>query len=201
MPLGFDIILSMKTLILASSSPSRKGILEQTGIKFEVDPGNYEEDMSLDMSPSELAKFLSLGKASSIVTNHSKSVVLGADSFAVFEGELLGKPHTIDNAKKMLKKLCGQWHEFITGFTIIDCDTHKTYSEVVSTKLLFGEFSDKEIDEYLTKDNVLNLAGAYDIQRLGGVLVKRIEGSYSNIYGLPIFEVAQALKSFGIEFV
>ncbi len=191
----------MKRLILASSSPSRKSILEQAGVDFEADPSSYDEDMTIDLAPAELAKLLSMGKAKDVVARHKNAVVLGADSFGVFEGNLLGKPHTLVKARQMLQMLSGNWHEFITGFTIIDSDSGKTFSDSVTTKLLFKQLTSDEIDRYLAKEDVLELAGAYSIQTLGAVMVKRIEGSYSNVYGLPIFEVAEALKNFGIDFL
>ncbi len=131
----------MKRLILASSSPSRKSILEQAGVDFEADPSSYDEDMTIDLAPAELAKLLSMGKAKDVVARHKNAVVLGADSFGVFEGNLLGKPHTLVKARQMLQILSGNWHEFITGFTIIDSDSGKTFSDSVTTKLLFKQLT------------------------------------------------------------
>lgn len=189
----------MKTLILASGSPSRKEILGETGFPFTVDVSNYEEDMSLDMPPKELAMTLSRGKAQDVAKRHKNAVILAADSFGVFKGELLGKPHTLERAKEMLTTLSGQCHLFITGFTIIDSETNKEFTGVDETKVYFKKITQQEIDDYLTKENVLEKAGAYTIQGLGKNLIDKIEGDYNNVRGLPLAKVAQSLKDFGID--
>ncbi len=188
----------MKRLVLASGSPARKKILEQIGFPFVVDVSNYEEDMSLNMEPEELAKHLSQGKAKEVAPRHKNAVILAADSFAVFNGSLLGKPHTIENARKMLSMLSGQRHSFITGFTILDTDTDKKYTDAIETKVYFRELTPKDIDGYLQKENVLNNAGAYIIQQLGSVLVEKVDGDYSNVMGLPLPAITTALKDFGV---
>lgn len=191
----------MKQFILASQSPARKGLLEATGIDFRVVVSDYEEDMSLDVSPKELASILSQGKAKDVASRSKNAVVLGADSFAVYNGELLGKPHTQERAKEVLTMLSGQAHDFLTGFTIIDADTGKEYSEVVHTKVYFRELSAEDIDRYLAKENVLKNAGSYKSQELGSVLIEKIEGSATNVVGLPMAQISIALKKFGIDFL
>ncbi len=191
----------MKHLILASGSSARKEILGRTGFPFIVDASKYEEDMSLNLEPTELAKHLSRGKAREVASRHKNAVILAADSFAVFNGELMGKPHTTEKARQMLATLSGQRHSFITGFTILDTDTGKEHSDAAETKVYFRELSGEEIDGYLAKENVLNNAGAYIIQSLGAVLVERIEGDYSNFMGLPLPKVAKALKEFDVNFL
>ena len=190
----------MKQLILASSSPSRKKILELLKIPFMVDASNYQEDMTLKLEPKDLAKHLSLGKAQDTSVRHHNAVVLGADSFAVSDGRvLLGKPHTREQAKKTLMTLSGRAHSFITGFTIIDTDTRKQFSDVVETRVYFRKLTTAEIDSYLDREDVLERAGAYIIQGLGIVLIDKIEGSYSNVMGLPISQILVALKRFNIK--
>lgn len=191
----------MKQLILASGSPARKEILNRTKIPFIVDVSNYEEDMTLNLEPKDLATYLSKGKAQDVANKHKNAVVLGADSFAVFDKQLLGKPPTIERAKEMLSMLSGKAHSFVTGFTIIDTTDGKVYSDTVETKVYFKMLSADDIDGYLAKENVLNNAGAYIIQDLGAVLIEKIEGSYSNVMGLPIAQVAAALKQFNINFL
>ena len=188
----------MKQLVLASSSPARKEVLETIGLPFIVDPSNYQENMNLKIAPKELAKHLSIGKAKDVAARHKNAIVLAADSFAVFDDELLGKPHTLKNARKMLSKLSDRRHSFITGFTIIDTDTQKQYSEVIETKVYFRKLTEEEINGYLKKENVLNNAGAYIIQKLGATLVEKIDGDYSNVMGLPISPVIVAFRDFGI---
>lgn len=188
----------MKQLILASGSPARKELLEKTGVAFVAEPSHYEEDMTLDLPPAELAKHLSAGKARDVAARHQDAVVLGADTFVAHNSHLLGKPHTQEKAKAMLERLSGQAHSLITGFTIIDAATGKEYSEAVETKVYFRELSAADIEGYLAKENVLSNAGAYIIQGLGSVLIDKIDGSYTNVVGLPLSRVAAALKPFGI---
>ena len=176
-------------------------MLERARIKFLVDVSNYEEDMTLDMPSAELAKFLSKGKAQNVAARHKSDIVLGADSFVVFNGQLLGKPHTHERAVEMLTMLSGQYHSFITGFTIIDPESGKEFSDAVETKVYFKKLSNTDIANYLAKENVLNNAGAYIIQNLGSVLVEKIDGSFSNVMSLPMSQVADALKTFGINFL
>ncbi len=189
----------MEKLVLASSSISRRDILSEAGYKFIIDPSNYEENMSLDMSPTELALHLSKGKADDVATRHKNSVILGVDSFAVFGNELLGKPHTNKKAKQMLTMLSGNRHSFISGFTLIDTTDNKSYSGVVESLVYFKELSAKEINQYVETENVLEVAGAYKIQGLGQNLISKIVGEANNVRGLPIKEIAKYLKLIGIE--
>jgi nucleoside triphosphate pyrophosphatase len=188
----------MKRFILASSSPARKEILEQANIKFIVQKSDYIEDMTLNLSPKDLAIFLSRGKAEDVATKHKNAVVLAADSFALYKGQLLGKPHTIERARDMLSMLSGNKHTFITGFTIIDCDSGNISSATEETTVFMKSLSDEEINGYLNKEDVLQNAGAYRIQNLGGGLIERIEGDYNNVRGLPLCSVISKLQEFGI---
>lgn len=153
------------------------------------------------MSPTELAIYLSRGKAADVAAKNPGSIVIGADSFAELNGKLLGKPHTLEKGRHMLHLLSGQTHNFVTGFTIVDSDSSKEYSEAVITKVTFRKLTDEEIDAYLAKENILENAGAYIIQGLGGVLIEKIEGDYFNVVGLPLASVAVALKGFGISII
>jgi septum formation protein len=191
----------MKQLILASGSPSRKEILEKTGISFSVMVSDYDEDMTLKMKPADLAIHLSRGKAEEVASKYKNAIILAADSFAVFKGDLLGKPHTTENAKTMLSTLSGQCHSFITGFTIIDSDSGKQYSDIDETKVYFRKLTLDEINGYLEKENVLNNAAAYRIQDLGAALIERIDGNYTNVMGLPLAKISEALKDFGIKLI
>ncbi len=120
-----------RKIILASASPRRKEILELTGLKFFIDAGDYEEDMALDLKPHQLAKFLSSEKAKMTAVNYANALVIAADTFIVFKDHLMGKPHTKEEARRMLTLLNGKVHSVITGFTIIDTD-HKEKAHKVS---------------------------------------------------------------------
>lgn len=189
----------MNKIILASSSPRRKDLLSGLGIKFETDPSNYQEDMSLKMSPEKLAIYLSLGKAKDVAQKHKDSIVIAADTFCVLNGELLGKPGTKEEAICMLKNLSGNVHSVITGFTIIDTRTNEQTSKSVETKVYFRKISEKEIDAYVASGEPMDKAGAYAIQGFGGLFVEKIEGDYFNIVGLPIAPLYLELQKFGLD--
>src|SRR3989344_5050457 len=139
----------MRKIVLASTSPRRKELLGKTGLTFVVDPGDYEEDMTLKMTPTRLAKHLSRGKAESVARRHSDAIVIGADTFIAHKGVLMGKPHTPSKATTMLKKLSGRAHSVITGFTIIDTKSGKNISRAVSSKVHFKKLTTREIEAYV----------------------------------------------------
>src|SRR3989338_903833 len=115
--------VGMKKVILASVSPWRKKILTEAGVRFTVEESGYEEDMSIPLAPRALARRLALCKAEAVAKRHKDAVVIGADTFAVFRGKLLGKPHTEKRATEMLTMLSGKTHTLLTGFAIIDSKT------------------------------------------------------------------------------
>jgi len=189
---------TMKTIILASASPRRKALLKQIGLKFKVEASNYEEKISSDSEPHELAKSLSLEKAKAVAKKHKNILVIAADTFIVFEGRILGKPHTETEAKEMLETINGKAHSVITGFTIIDAGDDKALSRSVETKVYLRKLSSNEIDAYVKSKEPLDKAGAYAIQGLGSVIVEKIEGDYYNVVGLPLSALAESLKEFGV---
>lgn len=187
--------LSMKKqIILASTSPRRKELLEKAGVEFSVVPSDYEEDMSLDMPAQELVKFLSKGKAEALRTTHPHALIIGADTLVVFEEHILGKPHTVDRAREMLHLLSGTVHSIFTGFTVIDSDTDKEFSKAIETKVWFRQLSEEDIDQYVATGEPLDRAGAYAIQGGGKIFVDHFEGDFSNAIGLPVNEVLTALR-------
>jgi septum formation protein len=187
-----------KEIILASASPRRKELLELIGLQFKIDPGDYKENMNLKLGPHELARALSLEKAKSVAEKYNNAIIIAADTFVIIRGQLLGKPHTEEEARKMLVLLDGATHSVITGFTILDTDTGRKISRSVETKVTFRKLTEKEIDAYIKTKEPLDKAGAYAIQGLGSILVKRIEGDYFNVIGLPLCPLVECLMEFGI---
>jgi septum formation protein len=188
----------MRKIILASASPRRKELLEKIGLKFQVEPSNHGEAMPSGLKPHELARKMSLEKAQIVASRHKNAVVIAADTFGVFDGRILGKPHTEIEARKMLSTISGQPHSVITGFSIIDTGKNKTLSSSVETIVHIRKLTPAEIDAYVKSKEPLDKAGAYAIQGLGAVIVERIEGDYSNVIGLPLSALTEALKEFGI---
>lgn len=184
----------MKKLILASASPGRKQILEEAGLVFDIVPSNYEEDMTVSSDPRELVLKLSLGKARDVAKNFSNSIIIGADTVGVFDGQVLGKPHTKEKSREMLGAMNGKAHLMLTGLTIIDTETGKEISKCVETKIWFKGLTSEDVEEYVNTEEGLLKAGAYAYQGLGRKLVARVEGSETNILGMPIETLREMLK-------
>jgi septum formation protein len=188
----------MKKIILASTSPRRKEILGKLNIPFEVQESNYEEDMTLQMPPEKLAEYLSAGKARAVAEKNTDAIVIAADTFVVYNDQRLGKPGTPERAKEMLKLLSGKVHEVITGVTMIDTDSGKLVSFHETTKVFMDELSPETIDAYIKTGEPLDKGGAYALQEKGALLVKKIDGDFFNVMGLPLRRLCQELKFFGI---
>ncbi len=189
----------MKRIVLASTSPRRKELLEQIGLQFEVEPSNFDEDIAPGSEPHEMAKKLSLGKARAAARKHRNALIIAADTFVVIGDRILGKPHTDSQAREMLRALNDQAHSVVTGFTILDTETGKVLSRSVETMVHMRKQTLTEIDSYVRTKEPLDKAGGYAIQGRGAVLVERIEGDYSNVVGLPLSALAESLKEFGIK--
>ena len=188
----------MKRIILASASPRRKELLEKIGLKFEVDASNCVEEVDPALEPDELTRRISLTKAKSVAPRYKDALIIAADTIGVIGKKLLGKPHTADEARKMLAQISGKSHEVITGFTVLDTTTNKVFSGTVNTKVYIKKLTTQEIDAYVQTGEPMDKAGAYGIQGLGAVIVEKIEGDYYNVVGLPLNALAEVLKEFGI---
>ena len=184
--------------ILASGSPRRKRLLEDAGLAFDVVqvPPDVEENIAPGLLAEVEAMCRALAKASCVAKVHSGVFVLGADTVVVLEGEILGKPSSVDDASRMLKMLSGRTHEVITAFTLLGPDSHQ--EEAVTTKVSFREIDEETIERYVRSGESMGKAGAYAIQGLGGSLVDRVEGSYTNVVGLPVMEVLNVLMRCGV---
>lgn len=180
----------MKPLILASASPQRQSLLKEAGIPFTVDPAHIHEDLTLSMPPLELARFLSFKKAEKVAERHPTKLILGADTLVVADGGCLGKPANNKEALAMLRLLNGKTHQVITGFTLLDAGKSRALTNAVITYVQFKKNRIATLEEYVKTAEPMGKAGAYAIQGKGAALIKRIEGSYSNVVGLPM----EALK-------
>jgi len=187
-----------RKIILASASPRRKELLDKTGLKFRVVKSHYKEAINRRLSPRQVAVSLSIGKAKAVAKKYKDAIIIAADTFIVFKGKILGKPKTAAKAKEMLRKMSRKSHSVITGFTIIDTQKNKVMSQSAETKVYFKKLKPREIDFYVKSKESLDKAGAYAIQGLGTMLIKKVEGDYFNVVGLPIASLAENLKKFGI---
>jgi septum formation protein len=188
----------MRQIILASTSPRRKEILSKTGLKFKTIKSAYQENMNLKLKPKELAKFLSYGKARAVSQKYKNSLIVAADTFVAFKNEVMGKPRNSEEALKMLEKISGKSVSIITGFTILDASSSKKISRTVETKIYFKKFTKDEIKNYILTKEPLDKAGAFAIQGIGAIFIKRIEGDFLGAMGLPLFDLSESLKKFNI---
>lgn len=186
-------------LILASASPRRKILLEALGLTFRVIPADFEEDGRGGQAPEVLAAALAKGKAMAVAKDHPESLVIGADTIVVLNGEVLGKPKDRDDAVSMLKKLSGNTHSVLTGVCIARTSDALQLTAVECTKVTFGDLASEQIDRYVATGEPMDKAGAYGIQEKGATLVRRIEGCYFNVVGLPLFRLARMLDAVGIQ--
>lgn len=170
-------------LVLASGSPRRKELLELMGIQYTVDVSDVDE--SFVGSPENMVLELSARKAASVAARHPDALVLAADTL-VFGDEVLGKPGTPERAREMLRALSGKWHSVYTGLTLMDTQSGREIRRADMTRVHFVELSDAEIERYVAGKEPLDKAGAYGIQGQGGMFIDRIDGSYSNVVGLPM---------------
>lgn len=185
----------MEHLILASSSPRRKELLENIHLSFEVSSSDVDESFSKEWTPSDVVMELAKKKAKAVAVNNPLAYVLGADTIVVLEGSILGKPEDEKEAEAMLKKLSGNTHEVYTGVAIVSPNDTICFYE--KTTVTFWELTEAEINMYVSSGEPLDKAGAYGIQQLGSYLVKEIQGDYFNVVGLPVSRTIRELKKAG----
>jgi septum formation protein len=187
-------------LILASSSPRRKQLLLQIGLKFTTASSYVEEIIDDTLLPEENVKKLSFQKAEEITRSLETGLIIGSDTIVVINNRVLGKPANIVEAKKMLLLLSGKTHSVYTGFAIVDVRSKKSYIDFEKTDVTFRSLSEKEIDEYVASGSPLDKAGSYGIQDdFGAVFIERINGDYYTVVGLPLSKFYVALQQFAEE--
>lgn len=189
---------SKGSFILASTSPRRRTLLRQVGLSFRVVPSRVEEVNQCGMEPHRHAVYWATVKAAKVAQRYPGEWVLGADTIVVLEGRILGKPADAPEAARMLLRLSGRSHEVITGLCLAHERAEVREQLAVETKVYMKRFSPDEIQGYVDTGEPMDKAGAYGIQGIGGCLVERIEGSYSNVVGLPICEVVELLRRHGV---
>lgn len=186
--------LQKSQLVLASASPRRAQLLDQIGIKYSVQVADINEDAHVNESPEHFVQRLAIEKAEAV--GASSLPVLGADTLGVQDGELLIKPRDFEHARQMLRNMSGKWHQILSAVAI----SHEGKTNVMLNKnrVLFKNLSDDEIIAYWETGEPSDKAGAYAIQGLAATFIVRIEGSYSGIMGLPLYETKQLLNQAGV---
>jgi septum formation protein len=181
------------SLILASKSPRRKLLLEQAGLNFSVVVSQFRESSLAWSEPVRYTRDLARAKAEEVAGRFPDSWVIGADTIVISDGELLEKPVSVDDARRMLIRLSGAVHEVYTGFAVIHQGKAHIHVDAVRSEVEFKPLSAGEIEWYIHTDEPYDKAGAYAIQGLGSCLVKAVKGSYTNVVGLPVCEVMDYL--------
>ncbi|WP_085298407.1 Maf family protein [Cognaticolwellia mytili] len=187
------------TLILASQSPRRKELLAQLGYDFQCLPADIDESIRSDENAAQYVARLALEKANAIAQKQAngEAVVLGSDTSVVFQQHILGKPESLDDCIAMLKMLSDNSHQVVTAIAAVQGERSEVIT--VTTDVDFKALSIAEITRYWQTGEPQDKAGAYGIQGIAGQFVKQIRGSYSSVVGLPLYETAQLLSSFGVK--
>lgn len=183
-------------MILASSSPRRRELLNQIGVRFEIDVADIDETPIVDEAPVAYVERMALEKARTVAERHPDQVVLGSDTSVIFRDQILGKP--VDNADAIttLRALSGDTHSVLSAVALVCGGRERVLS--VSTQVHFRSLTAAEITAYVNTGEPADKAGSYGIQGLGAILVAGIEGSYSNVVGLPLTETAALLNEFEV---
>ncbi len=179
-------------IILASSSPRRRELLEAAGLTFETVASPAEEIHDAAMDPGTLCETNAELKAAAVAEIRPDTTVIGADTLVFIDGEPLGKPRDLSEARTMLRRLSGRAHQVITGVCVIRPGGAKSRFHE-TTEVTFRDLDEAAIDAYFAVANPLDKAGAYGIQESGDLIVARISGSYENVMGLPVARVLAEL--------
>lgn len=187
-------------IVLASASPRRRELMSQVGIKFDVMPSNISEESLHGETAEEYVLRLSVEKASEVavrITDKNVKWIIGSDTIVLSEGKILGKPIDDNDAIYMLNMLSGKKHSVVTGYCIYNVLTDEVIKRSVETVVTFKKLNSDEIFGYVDSGESMDKAGAYAIQGLGAFMVESIDGSYTNVVGLPICQIVNDLKLAG----
>src|SRR5687767_1870305 len=187
-------------LILASASPRRADLLRAAGIEFDVVPADVNEAMDIEDTPDGYARRLAQLKAEAVRPQAGERPILGADTIVLVDNAVLGKPADAADAKRMLRLLSGREHAVLTAVCLINplAESRRVQTLVSRTNVEFAPLTDEEIDWYVASGEPMDKAGAYAVQGLASRFVTRIDGSYSNVVGLPVAVVYQLCRGAGL---
>lgn len=188
-----------RRLILASASPRRRELLERVGLKPLIQEAAVDEVLELEgAAPAEVAAHNARLKARAVASRLTvPALIVAADTIVVLDGRVLGKPSSPDEAFEMLQQLNGQTHQVMTAFVVFDGQSGESREAVVETEVVFRRLESTVLRDYIATGEPFDKAGGYGIQGIGACLVRRIDGSYTNVVGLPLAEVLDAIQSLG----
>ena len=195
------MIKSQRRLVLASASPRRRRLLSDLGLSFEVVPSNIPEDKDKASDPVELAVGLSTDKARNVAARLNDGIVIGADTIVVLDGEIMGKPKDEAEAFSMISRLSGRQHQVLTGITLIDVEDHREYTDVEITHVTMRQVAEEEIRSYVSRRKPFDKAGGYAVQETKDSFIAKVEGSYTNVVGLPMEKLREMLVKVGVSIV
>ena len=185
-------------IILGSQSPRRRELLEKLDLPFTILTADIDETVRPELTPAQAVADISARKAAAILRQASEDdLVITADTIVVLDGQIMGKPHSPEEAEQMLSSLSGRTHQVYTAVTLPSHARQKT--EVACTQVTFRPLDPKEIRAYIASGEPMDKAGAYGIQGRGAVLVSHLEGDYFNVMGLPLCTLCRMLRSFGVK--
>lgn len=190
-------------LILASASPRRAALLRAAGFEFDVIPAEVDEAVDVEETPDGYARRVAQLKAQAVAARAPGRVILGADTVVVIDHEVLGKPADADDARRMLRRLAGREHVVMTAVSLLNPAAREGASKRLETRVArttveFAPLSAAEIDWYIASGEPMDKAGAYAVQGLGSRFVTRLDGSYSNVVGLPVAVVYDLCRGAGL---
>ena len=191
------LLKKMARIILASSSPRRKELLEQVGLKFEIFSPDIDESVCIGESADHYVQRLAEQKAQAILAQFPDAIVIAADTSLVLDHKIIGKPESKQHAFEIWTALSDRQHDVLSGVCVrsSECDPNTIQSMVVRTKVYFQKLSQLDMEQYWATGEPIGKAGAYAIQGYAAQFIQRIEGSYSNVVGLPLYETLQLLKN------
>jgi len=185
-------MIELPKLILASGSPRRAEILTSVGWEFTKHVADIDESERVGESPVDYVLRLAREKAAAVAVNYPNEIVLGADTTVVIDDQILAKPVDLDDARRMLSLLAGNWHEVLTGIAVVQ--NGETRSDIQSTRVKFAPMSDAEINFLAERGDPLDKAGAYAVQAQAALFIEGLEGDYWNVVGLPISLVYKLMQ-------
>ena len=190
----------MKTLVLGSTSPFRKSILEKLNLAFECAKPNIDETALANETSQALVERLAIEKAKAVAGEYPNALIIGSDQVAVCEGEILGKPHNFENGVIQLTKFSNKAVSFYTGLCVFDSSSNTVKSLVEPFVVHFNKLSQSEIENYLKAEQPYNCAGSFKSEGLGICLFKKLEGDDPNtLIGLPLIQLVALLKQHGLD--